>query len=389
MERERRVWVTGIGLVTALGSGVEPFWAALRAGWTGTSRRTTGEVPAAMDDRPGPDGRLAALAVETGRLALIDSGLVPGRRGHPRAERVGVHLGSALGEHPGIGAETPTGGIGRLAGPAATLGATLGLHGPLLSPADSDAAGAIAIGEAFQAIREGRADAILAGGAELPLDPAVIDAFGRAGLLASGEGESAGVRPFDRRRSGFALGEGAAILVLERADLAAARGARPYAEIRGFAATSDGAPGPHPDPGARQAARAARLALADGRLRAGDVDYVIAHGIGTLPGDLAEAIAIRTGLGPRGATVPVGATKAVYGHPLAASGAIEAAIAALAVARGWAPGTPGLGDPDPAITERIGGLTGLPVEAAFRAILTLTLGLGGRNAALAVARTRP
>lgn len=391
MEGSRRVWITGIGLVTALGTGVEPFWAALRAGWTGTARVTAADAgPAADGRRVGPPGRLGALVVMTGRLALDDAGLVPGSRGHVRTDRLGVAIGSALGEPAAAGgAEPPARSLARLGGPAATLGAALGVHGPVVSYADGDAAGVVAIGEAFHAVRDGRADVMLAGGADLPLVPSVIDAFAGLGLLADGEGDGAGVRPFDRRRTGCALGEGAAILVLEHAEAAEARGARPYAELRGYATTSDGGRTNGPDPSGRQAARAVRLALADGRLRAADLDWLIAHGIATQAGDLAEATAIRTALGSRWAGVPVAATKGAYGHPLAASGAIEAAIGALALARDWAPGTPGLGDPDPAIVALLPGLAASPVDGPFRAILGLTLGIGGRNAAIALARPRP
>jgi len=176
--------------------------------------------------------------------------------------------------------------------------------------------------------------------------------------------------------------------VLEEATAATARGARPYAELRGYAATSDAYHMVQPRPDGRQAARAARLALADGRVRAAEVDYVNAHASSTPLGDVAEARAIRIALGSRGASVPVSGTKAYYGHPLGASGAIEAAICALAMERGWAPGTLNLEDPDPAAIEQLPGLSAAPVEGPFRAILSTSFGFGGLNAALAFSAVR-
>jgi 3-oxoacyl-[acyl-carrier-protein] synthase II len=176
--------------------------------------------------------------------------------------------------------------------------------------------------------------------------------------------------------------------VLEAEEVATRRGARPYAELRGFAATSDAFHMVQPRPDGRQAARAARLALADGRVRAAEVDYVNAHASSTPLGDAVEARALRLALGARGAEVPVAGTKAFYGHPLGASGAIEASICALAIDRGWAPGTLNLAHPDPEAIEQLPGLTGQPVDAPFRAILSSSFGFGGLNAALSMSQTR-
>ena len=143
------------------------------------------------------------------------------------------------------------------------------------------------------------------------------------------------------------MGEAAALLVLESAEVAQRRGAVPYAELRGFGATSDAYHMVQPRPDGRQAARAARIAMADGGMKASQIDYVNAHASSTPLGDGVEAGAIARALGPRSRTVPVSGTKAFYGHPLGASGAIEAAIAALAISRGWAPGTANLATPDP------------------------------------------
>ena len=178
------------------------------------------------------------------------------------------------------------------------------------------------------------------------------------------------------------MGEGAALLALEAADVARRRGAVPYAELRGYGATSDAFHMVQPRPDGRQAARAARLALADGGVKAADVDYVNAHASSTPLGDGVEAMAIARALGPRSRTVPVSGTKAYYGHPLGASGAIEAAIAALAISRGWAPGTVNLHNPDPQAIEALPGLMSDPLEADIRGVLSTSFGFGGLNAAL-------
>ncbi len=414
----RRVWVTGVGPITPIGIGRDAFWAGLQAGRSGV-RAIDRFDPAQFRSRVAAqiDGfeptewldakavrstdRFSQFALVSGRLAVEDAGIRPGTRGHPRADRVGVYVGSALGgiayaeaQHErfgqrGIRSVAPNLALAVFGGAApANLGIALGVHGPVLSTANSCAAGAVAIGEAFHAIRDGRADAVVAGGVEAPLSPLAFGAFDIIRALGAGHNESPAVaaRPFDVGRDGFIMGEGAAMLVLEEAGMAAARGARPYAEIRGYAATSDAYHMVQPRPDGRQAARATRLALADGRLRAMDIDYVNAHASSTPLGDVAEARALRLGLGPRGATVPVAGTKAYYGHPLGASGAIEAAICSLAMARDWAPGTLNLASPDADALAFLPNITRQPVVGPFRAILSTSFGFGGLNAALGFGR---
>jgi 3-oxoacyl-[acyl-carrier-protein] synthase II len=417
---ERRVWITGIGLVTPLGTGRDAFWAGLHAGRSPVKRidrfdpapfrsqvaaQVDGFDPAAHltpREARGTD-RFSQLALAAGRMAMRDAGLEPGAGGHARADRVAVYVGSALGgsayaeaQHErylerGIRAVAPNLALAVFGGAApANLGIALGLHGPILANANSCAAGAVALGEALHLVRGGGADAALAGGVEAPLSPLCLGAFDVIRALSSGRNDhpAAAVRPFDAARDGFVLAEAAALLVLEAEEVARRRGARPYAELRGFAATSDAFHMVQPRPDGRQAARAARLALADGRVRAVEVDYVNAHASSTPLGDAVEARALRRALGARGANVPVAGTKAFYGHPLGASGAIEAAICALAIDRGWAPGTLNLIDPDPLATEHLPGLTRQPVAGPFRAILSSSFGFGGLNAALSFSAVR-
>jgi 3-oxoacyl-[acyl-carrier-protein] synthase II len=414
MREPRRVVVTGIGLVTPIGIGLEAFWAGLRAARSPVRRIDRfdptpfrSQVAAQADDfdplafmdpkTARQLDRFSQLALACGKLAVADAGLEVGAPGAPRAERVGVYMGSALGgiayaetQHEryidrGIRSVAPNLALAVFGGAApANIGIALGLHGPILSTANSCAAGAVALGEAFHLIRSGGADAVLAGGVEVPLSPLAFGAFDIIRALGAGHNDEPGraARPFDAGRDGFIMGEGAALLVLEEAALAQRRGARAYTEIRGYAATSDAHHMVQPRPDGRQAARAARLALADGRMRASEIDYVNAHASATPLGDVAEAMALRTALGKRAEQIPVAGTKAYYGHPLGASGAIEAGICALAMEREWAPGTVNLERPDERVTALLPGLTATPVPGPFRGILSTSFGFGGLNAAL-------
>ena len=409
-----RVWITGLGLVTPVGIGLDAFWKGLQAGKSPVKRidrfdpsTFRSQVAAQIDDFEPTDymdpktarqtDRFSHLALAAGRLAIEDSGIAIGTPGAPRADRFGVYVGSALGgiayaevQHErfmerGIRAVAPNLALAVFGGAApANLGISLGLHGPILSTANSCAAGAVAIGEAFRLIRSGGADAVLAGGVEVPLSPLAFGAFDIIRALSAGHNDDpqGAERPFDSARDGFVMGEGAALLVLEDAAVAEKRGAKPYAEIRGYAATSDAFHMVQPRPDGSQAARAARLALADGRMKASDIDYVNAHASSTPLGDTVEAKAIARALGARSRTVPVSGTKAYYGHPLGASGAIEAAICALAIRRGWVPGTVNLTDPDAGAIKELPGLLAQPLEGEFRGVLSTSFGFGGLNAAL-------
>ncbi len=413
----RRVWITGIGIVTAIGIGKEPFWDGLHAGRSPVKRidrfdpeQFRSQVAAQVDDFEPTDymdakaarqtDRFSQFALAAGRMAIEDAKLTIGARGGARPDRCAVYIGSALGgiayaelQHErfierGIRSVAPNLALAVFGGAApANLGIALGFHGPILSTANSCAAGAVALGEAFRLIRDGGADAALAGGVEVPLSPLAFGAFDIIRALSAHHNDTPSIaaRPFDSDRDGFVMGEAAALLTLEAAEIAERRGATPYAELRGYGATSDAFHMVQPRPDGKQSARAARLALADGGMKAADVDYVNAHASSTPLGDGIEAMAIARALGPRARTVPVSGTKAYYGHPLGASGAIEAAISALAISRGWAPGTVNLVNPDPQAIEALPGLMSVPLEARIGGVLSTSFGFGGLNAALAFA----
>jgi 3-oxoacyl-[acyl-carrier-protein] synthase II len=343
--------------------------------------------------------RFSQFGVAAGRMAIDDCGLRPGATGHPEPERVGIFLGSALGgvafaedQHErylarGIKSVSPTLALAVFGGAApANIGIQLGVRGPILSTANSCASGAVAIGEALGAIRSGEVDAAVAGGAECPLSALAFGAFDVIRALADGHNDAPGraCRPFDAERSGFVLGEGAALLVLEEADAAARRGAVPYAEVRGYGATSDAHHMVQPRPDGSEAARAVTIALADAGDEATTIDYVNAHASSTPLGDVAEARAIDRALGEHAGSVPVSGTKALYGHPLGATGAIEAAIAALAIRDSWAPASVNLERADEETAERLPGLITDPGgrPGTYRRVLSTSFGFGGLNAAL-------
>jgi 3-oxoacyl-[acyl-carrier-protein] synthase II len=419
MSERRRVWITGIGLITAIGTGVEAFRAGLRAGRSPIKRvdrfdpsAFRSQVAAQVDDfdplawMPPKTARqldrFSQFGMVAGRLALDDAGLTPGRDGAAAPERIGIYLGSALGgiayaeaQHErylerGIRQVAPNLALAVFGGAApANLGIALGVRGPILSTANSCASGAVALGEALGDLRDGRVDAAIAGGCEIPLSSLAFGAFDIIRALSAGHNDvpDTAARPFDTDRDGFVMGEGAALLVLEAADIAARRGARPYAELLGYGATSDAYHMVQPRADGREAARAATIALDDAGVDPGVIDYVNAHASSTPLGDIAEARAIATALGERAAAVPVSGTKALYGHPLGASGAIEAAICALTIADGWAPASVNLDEPDLDSGALLPGLLRTGRDGTYRRVLSTSFGFGGLNAALVFGAT--
>lgn len=411
----RDAWITGIGVITAIGTGLDAFRSGLRAAKSPVRRidrfdpsAFRSQVAAQVDDfdplawMPPKTARqldrFSQFGLVAGRLALDDAGMVPGASGAASPERIGIYLGSALGgiayaeeQHErymakGIRQVAPNLALAVFGGAApANLGIALDVRGPILSTANSCASGAVAIGEALGAIRAGEIDAAIAGGCEVPLSSLAFGAFDIIRALSGGSNDepAAACRPFDARRDGFVMGEGAALLVIEAEEVARARGAEPYGVVMGYGATSDAHHMVQPRADGREAARAATIALADARVAAGEIDYVNAHASSTPLGDVAEARAIALALGAGVAgDVPVSGTKALYGHPLGASGAIEAAICALAIRDGWAPASVNLEEVDGDIEALLPGLLRDGRAGEYRRILSTSFGFGGLNAAL-------
>jgi len=414
MSERRRVWITGIGVVTPVGTGVDAFRAGLRRATSPVKRIDRfdpspfrSQVAAQIDDfdplawMPPKTARqldrFSQFGLVAGQLALEDAGMRPGEAGAPGQDRIGIFLGSALGgiayaesQHEkylerGIKAVAPNLALAVFGGAApANLGIALDVRGPILSTANSCASGGVALGEALNAIRDGEVDAAIAGGAEVPLSPLAFGAFDIIRALSDGRNDDPthACRPFDAERDGFVMGEGATLLVLEAEEVARARGAEPYAELMGYGATSDAHHMVQPRADGREAGRAATIALEDAEVSPDEIDWVSAHASSTPLGDIAEARAIALALGERAATVPVSGTKALYGHPLGASGAIEAAIAALAIRDGWVPASVNLVEPEPALAELLPGLLHQGRQGEYRRILSTSFGFGGLNAAI-------
>ena len=403
-----RVVVTGLGTVTPIGSGVERFWRGVQRG-SSVVRVVTrfdpspfrSQLAAEIDGFEPLDyleprrarrlDRFSQLAVAASLQAMGDAGL---ELDSATRDTTGCYLGSALGgvafaegQHHtfldrGLGSVNPSLALAVFGGAGASnVAIELGLRGPCLANGNSCASGAVAIGEAFRLVRSGEAPIMLAGGVEAPLAPLTFGAFAliKAMSTANHDPQRAS-RPVDAERDGFVMGEGAAVLALETLEGARARGARVYAEVRGYGTTNDAHHMTVPLPDGRQAARAIQRALADAGLSPSDVEYVNAHASATPLGDSAEAAAIRSALGEHGKDVPVSATKGLYGHPLGASGAIETAICALAIERGFLPGTTNLARPDPDCGLNLIGPAGLRREA--RVVLNNAFGFGGTNASL-------
>lgn len=412
MTQRRRVVISGIGAITPIGSTVDGLWAGLRRRRSAVSSLTRFDPTifrshnaAEVNDFAATDhidsrrakrlDRFGQFSVAAGIQAVGDAQL--DLAGENR-DRVGVMMGTALG---GIGyAEGQLGvflGRGLRAvdatlalavfGGAASCNMAIefGVSGPNSTNAMSCASGTIAIGDAFRQIRDGYADVMLAGGAEAPLAPLCFGAFALIRAMSTRNDDPAGSsRPFDRDRDGFVMGEGAAVLVLEELGRARSRGAPIYAEVAGFGTSNDAHHMTAPAPDGSQATRAMKMALDDAGVAPTEIGYVNAHGSATPLNDSTETLAIRALFGGHAERIPVSGTKSYYGHALGASGAIEAAISALAIEREWLPPTLNLSARDPACD--LDYLPGEGREARVEHVLTNSFGFGGINAALVLRR---
>jgi len=404
----RRVVITGLGPITAVGIGADGFFAGLQRERSPVRRITRfdptpwrSRIAAQVEDfepRNFVDGkdarrldRYGLFAVAAARLALADGGVGPAAFD---PDRVAVQMGSALGgtaygeeqvrllHADGLRAVDPRVALTTFGGAAScSVAIALGFTGPNATNAMSCASGTIAIGEAFRLIREGYADAAVAGGVEAPLAPLCFGAFSLIRAMSTrNDDPAAACRPFDRERDGFVMGEGACALLLEERDAALERGARVYAELTGYGTTNDAHHMTAPRPDGSQAARAMRLALAMAGAAPAEVDLLSPHGSSTPLNDGTESLAVKQVLGERAFTVPVSGTKAYHAHALGASGAMEAAVCCLAMDRGWTPPTLNFeaGDEDCNLDYvRAGGRAVRP-----RLALSNSFGFGGVNASL-------
>ena len=412
VEGLRRVVVTGLGAVTPIGNSVSEYWEGLRTGRNGVAAitlfdasrhpcRFAAEVkdfdPSESIERKEAKrwDRFCQFAVVAAKQAVAQAGLEI-QAGPP--ERVGVSIGSGVGgllmmeTQAHVLADRGPDRVSPFCVPmmipnmAAGLAAiALGARGPSTAASTACAAGSNAIGDAFRLIQLGLADAMVCGGAESAITPLGVAGFASAKALSCRNDDPATAsRPFDRERNGFVIGEGAGMLLLECLDHARARGAAILAELVGYGMTCDAYHYTLPSPGGVGAAEAIRLALADGRLNADDVDYVNAHGTSTQANDSNETAAIKAALGSRALAIPVSSTKSMTGHLLGGSGGIEAVAAVMAIGHNLVPPTINYHNPDPACDLDV-----VPNQArdqTLDVVLSNSFGFGGHNVCLAFRR---
>ena len=409
----RRVVVTGIGLVTSIGTGREAVWDAVTTGRSGAAPITMfdpsehvtkfacevdGFDPATFMDAKSARrmDRFAQFAVAAGTIAVEDARLpIQGEN-----DRIGTIVASGVGglqtfeDQVAVLLERGPTRVSPLFIPmmipnmgAAQLSMTLGLRGPLSCPVTACASGNHALGDALEVIRRDHADVMLAGGAEAAVTSISIAAFNSMKALSTrNDDPQTASRPFDIGRDGFVMGEAGAVLVLEELGHAHARGADIWCELVGYGMSGDAHHLTEPDPTGHAPAMAMRMAMSDGGIAPEQVDYINVHGTSTPVGDPSEIRVIQTALGEEvAARVKVSSTKSMHGHCLGATGGVEAAISAMAIRAGVIPPTINLHDLDPACAG-VDHVANVPREASVGVALSNGFGFGGHNATIAMAR---
>jgi 3-oxoacyl-[acyl-carrier-protein] synthase II len=409
----RRVVITGIGPITSVGIGKEDFWRGLRAEKSGIQAISSfdtsefnahcgGEIPNWIPEDYFPPHRLkrldryAQFAVASARMALDDAG-IPYSKEKPR-DRVGVSFGTALGgianaeyQHAhylkkGTRGVNQTLALQVFGGSAhSNIAIEFGFRGVGTTNSNSCASGTVAVGEALRYIRDDFADVIVAGGAEAPLSPLTFGAFAIIKSMSQWTGDPAlACRPFDLKRDGFVIGEGAAALIIEELEHARNRGAHIFAEVLGYSLNNDAFHMTSPLPSGESSIRAMREALADAELAPEQIDYINAHASSTQMNDSTEAMAIKQIFGDHAKRLLVSGTKAYTGHPLGATGAMEATICALAIDRKWVPPTLNRENPDPACDLDVIPHHGRDAELNY--VLSNSFGFGGINSCVILGR---
>jgi 3-oxoacyl-[acyl-carrier-protein] synthase II len=407
---DRRVVVTGLGVVTPLGNDVNTFWQSLIAGQCGIDKITAfdvtnfdtqiaGEVknfdptpafPSPKEIRR--TDRYAQLGIYAAWSALKDSGLDLNKE---NLDEVGVFLGSGIG-----GLQTTTDqlkvlferGPGRLSPfmipmlisnmASGLVSMYFNLRGPNFATCSACATANHAIGEAWRTIKAGDAQVMFAGGAEAAVIPVGIGGFCAMRAMSTRNNDpKAASRPFDKDRDGFVMGEGAGVLVLEELEHAKKRGAQIYCEITGYGNTADAHHLTAPSPGGEGAARCMKMALRNGGLNTTDISYINAHGTSTPQGDVCETQAIKTVFGDHARKLVVNSTKGATGHMLGAAGAVEMTVCTLAIKHGIVPPTINYQTPDPECD--LDYVPNTARELQVNAIINNSFGFGGHNATIA------
>jgi 3-oxoacyl-[acyl-carrier-protein] synthase II len=418
-----RVVVTGFGVLAPNGNNTESFWEGLRTGRSGVRRiesfdvggfnvKAAGEIRdfKARDFVPNRKalkimGRNIRFGVAASQMAMEHAGLKETR---PDPERFGVVMGSGIVpsdvEELGDAVMASLDGDGKfdvrrfgeegqkMLFPlwllkhlpnmvAAHISIIHEAQGPNNTIVTACSASTQAVGEAARIIERGDADVILAGGADSRIDPLSLVAYSLLGAVTTADRPPEELsRPYDRKRDGFVLGEGAACLVLESEEHAKARGASIYAEVAGYGSSFDAYAVTSPEPEGRGAIQAMKAALRDAKVGPDDVDYISAHGTSTVLNDRMETIAVKKLFGDRAAKVPMSSIKSMIGHLIGAAGAIEAVTSVLAIRDGVVPPTINLTDPDPECD--LDYVPNEAREAKVRTVLSNSFGFGGQNAAL-------
>jgi len=410
---KRRVVVTGLGIISSLGNSIDDYWAGLLAGKSGIGKVTrfdaspySCQVGAEVSDFNPADfmdpkearrnDRYTQFAVAGTRLALADAALDPSVLD---PTRIGVLIGSGIGGMETIEKqsfalfERGPRKVSPFMIPALIANMASGVvaieinaRGPNFGVVSACATGSHSIGESFQMIRDGRADIMVAGGSE-----AAITRLGYAGFCSmkamstgfNDEPEKSS-RPFDRKRDGFVMGEGAGILILESEESARSRGAKIYCELAGYSATCDAHHITMPDPEGKGLAEALTGALRDAKLAASDVDYINAHGTSTKYNDKFETVSLKQVFGEHAQKFLMSSTKSMTGHLLGAAGGIEAAVCCKVIETGKVPPTINYEEPDPDCD--LNCVPNQAVEAKVDVALTNNLGFGGHNTSIAFRR---
>ena len=397
--------------MSPVGTDLDTFWKNLTSGKSGIGRVTlfditgydcqiAGEVegfdPAQWFKVPKDSrraDRYAQLAMAASKLAMADAGL-EGAPGNP--ERFGVMIGSGIGglksledQHTNLITKGPSRispfmipmMISNMASGLVSM--EYGLQGPNFAPVSACATSAHAIGEAWRMIRDGDADAFLAGGSEAAVVPLGLGGFGAMKALSTRNDEpTRASRPFDKGRDGFVMGEGAGVLVLEELEHAKNRGARIYCELLGYGLTADAYHMTSPLPNGEGAQRCMRMALAKAGLNIESVDYVNAHGTSTPVGDLCEVRAIKAVFGEHAKKLAISSTKSMTGHLLGAAGVVESVACAMSIRTGVVPPTINLEEPEEECDLNFTALTAQ--ERPVKVALNNSFGFGGHNASLVI-----
>lgn len=406
-----RVVVAGMGVITAVGQSVSTFFDALAAGRSGISpipadvyAGPNALVAGQVDFQPGAHwpahqaaqyDRATQLALVAVRCAIADAGL---ELTEEESWRAGVYWGTGLGGantieesyrqlYKGSGRVRPTTVVlGMNNAAAGNISIAHGLRGPLLNLSTACSSSATSVGEAYRAIKAGHADVIIAGGSEALITYGNLRAWDAMQALAHADpaDPARSCKPFSGNRTGIVLGEGAAALVLESEERAIRRGARIHAELAGYGNTADAQGISKPD--APGQVRAMRAAMADAGVTPESIGYLNAHGTATAVGDVVETDAIKQVFGERASRLPVSSTKALHGHLMGGTGAVELVAAVCAMEHGVIPPTAHLDVPDPACD--LDYVPNVAREGRFDAVMSNSFGFGGMNAVLVARRYR-